>query len=976
MNDIPQRLASALADRYLLEREVGAGGMATVYLARDLRHKRPVAVKVIRPELAGRDGVERFLREIELAAGLQHPNILPVFDSGIVEDGDGAPVPYFVMPYVEGETLRQRLERDGRLPVAAAATLAGEVADALAYAHAHGVIHRDIKPENILLTGNPSRELGAMGGGHAVVADFGVAKALERGTVRAADASPNLTRAGLVVGTPNYMSPEQATGDVIDARSDQYSLGCVLYEMLVGEPPFTGPSPQSVVAKSLSAPRPHVSRVRPEVPPELEQVVLRAMALEPADRYPDMGSLGAALGSARVAPSRGARRRVVAVAAAALLAAAAVGGWLASRSSAHKVAPAAETLAVLPFRASGPGMEFLGEGMMDLLATNLRGVGGINTVEPRAVLREWGTAGGRGSDDLTRAIAVGRDLNAGSVVLGNAVSTGGKVRVSADLYSVQGELLGRAQVDGAADSVLSVVDRLSVALVRDIWRSKEPIPHLRVAALTTDSIEALRAYLQGERYYRRLNWDSAMAAYTRAVEVDSTFSLAHLRRAQVYGWTGGYGSKESHDAVAAGVRFAGRLSPRDRRLMVGYQLFDQGKPAAIDSLGAFVARYPEDVDGWYLLGESRHHIKNTRPVQPESVSALFDSVIRRDSTLFPAFIHPLDLALIYRDSARFARYFPAFARTAPPAKVRALQTAADLTWGPPPTTKAVAASLAESYWVIEAANSFYHQDAATSDSVLQAVVRVQRGVPPVPLYQARVLGWKAQVLAGLGRWGEARGVLDSLKPLDPGKALGTKAWAVALGLAPPSFRSLIDSAVKAVPPGPEAEYAKAMEQLLQGRAAEARRRIARALATRDTAMLSHPVHGLLVAADGWAAIMQGDSVGGIRRMREGLELAAAPNEESAFLRLQFALALAGRPETREEGIRWLRYGFDQQALYLPLTYLALGHAYELGGERDSAVVAYNRFLRLWDKADPELKGRVREAREALQELTRERPGSP
>jgi tetratricopeptide (TPR) repeat protein/TolB-like protein len=964
MSVITERLAAALSDRYVLEREIGAGGMATVYLARDLRHKRSVAVKVIRPELAGRDGVERFLREIELVAGLQHPHILPVFDSGVVEHGDGAPVPYFVMPYVEGETLRQRLERDGRLPVATATTLAGEVADALAYAHAHGVIHRDIKPENILLSG-----------GHAVVADFGVAKALESGTVSAAGASPRLTRAGLAVGTPNYMSPEQATGDTIDARSDQYSLGCVLYEMLAGEPPFTGPSPQSVVAKSLSAPRPHVSRVRPDVPPELEQVALRAMALDPAGRYPDMSALGAALGAARGAPSRGARRRVVAASAAALLGAAAVGGWLATRTSGHKVAPAAETLAVLPFHASGPGMEFLGEGMMDLLATNLRGVGGINTVAPRAVLREWGSAGGRGSDDLTRAIAVGRDLGAGSVVLGNAVSTGGKVRVSADLYSVQGERLGRAQVDGPADSVLAVVDRLSVALLRDIWRSKEPIPHLRLASLTTDSIEALRSYLQGERYYRRLDWDSALAAYTRAVEVDSTFALAHLRRAQALGWTGGYAIEESHEALAAGARFASRLPPRDRRLLAGYQLFDQGKPASIDSLRAFVAEYPDDVEGWFLLGESMFHIRSFRPVPPDSISAVFDSVLRRDSTLFPALIHPMDLALLYRDSARFARYFPSFARTAPAAKVSALRAAADLEWGPPPTTSAVSGSLANGYWIIEAANSFYRQEAASSDSMLQVVVRVQRGVPPVPVFQARVLEWKAEVLAGLGRWRETREVLDSLKPIDPGKTLGVQAWSVALGLAPSSFRGLVDSAVRSIPPGPEAEYASAMARLLRGRVPEARRQIARALATRDTAMLSRPFHGLLVATDGWGAILQGDSVGGIRRMRQGLELAAAANQENAFLRLQFALALAARPETREEGIRWLRYSFDQQPLYLPLTYLALGHAYELGRQRDSAAQAYSRFLRLWDKADPELQGRVKEAREALQEITRERPSS-
>ena len=263
-------------------------------------------------------------------------------------------------------------------------------------------------------------------------------------------------------------------------------------------------------------------------------------------------------------------------------------------------------------------------------------------------------------------------------MLGSAVSTGGKVRVVADLYSIDGERLGRAQVDGPADSVLAVVDRLSVALLRDVWRSKEPIPNLRLASLTTDSIEALRSYLQGERYYRRLDWDSALGAYTRAVEADSTFALAYLRQAQVFGWTGGYGNKESHQAVAAAVRFANRLPERDRRLLTGYRLFDEGKPASIDSLRAFIGAYPNDVEGWYTLGESMFHLNAFRPAAPESISAVFDSVLRRDSTLSPALIHPMELGVMYRDSARFARYFPGFARTAPPSKVSAIRTAA--TW--------------------------------------------------------------------------------------------------------------------------------------------------------------------------------------------------------------------------------------------------------------------------------------------------------
>ena len=966
MSDIPERLATALASRYPVEREVGAGGMATVYLARDLRHKRSVAIKVVRPELGGREGVERFLREIELAARLQHPHILPVFDSGVVESQDAAPVPYFVMPYVEGETLRQRLQREGRLSIEAASAIAGEVSDALAYAHAHGVVHRDIKPENILLTG-----------GHAVVADFGVAKALESGAAPVPVSDPSrLTRAGIAVGTPLYMSPEQATADeAVDARSDQYSLSCVLYEMLAGEPPFTGPTQQSVIARSLSAPRPHVTRLRSEVPPPLEEVILRAMALEPAQRYPDMNAFGAALREARSAPDQRRRRRFYLTSAAALLAAAAAGGWLATRPAIHhRVAPAAETLAVLPFRTSGPNVGFLSEGMMDLLATNLKGVGGIRTVDPRAVLREWGQA--RGADDLARALTVGRELDAGSVVLGSAVSTGGRVRVAADLYGIDGQRLGQAQVDGSADSVLGVVDRLSLALLRDVWRSKEPLPNLRVAALTTDSIQALRAFLEGERYYRRLAWDSALGAYSRAVEADSTFALAHLRRAEVYGWTGGYGSKESHDAVAAAVRFARRLSPRDQRLLVGYQLFDSGKPAAIDSLSAFVGSYPEDVEGWYLLGESLFHIRSFRPVAPDSISGVFDSVLTRDSTLFPALIHPLDLALLYRDSTRFARYFPAFARTAPADRVTALKTGASLIWGPPPAPRSISAALGLApYWVIESVNSFYRERGGTSDSLLSRVVLVQRAVPPVAQYQAHTLGWKAPMLAGLGRWREASLVVDTLARYDADRAMDVRVWSVVLGVAPADMRKVVDSAVASFPPGGESEYAHAMVDLLRGRVDEGRKRIARTLAARDAPQIPQDIHGLLVAADGFGLLLQGDTTAGISRLRSGLNLAAAPGsqEETAYLRFQFALVLAANSATRDEGIRRLRYGFDFDVLYLPLTELALGHTYEAAGQRDSAVQAYTTFLQLWDQADPEYQGRIKEARAALQELSRERP---
>ena len=309
----PPRLVDALADRYRIERELGAGGMATVYLAEDLKHRRKVAIKVLRPELSAILGAERFLREIEVTASLQHPNILPLFDSG---DADG--LLFYVMPYVDGETLRSRLVREHQLPIPDAVRIASAVGAALDHAHRHGSVHRDIKPENILLSD-----------GNALVADFGIALALrDAGGAR-------LTETGLSLGTPQYMSPEQATAErAVDARTDIYSLGAVLYEMLAGEPPFTAPTTQGVIAKLLTQPPVSLRLLRDTVPPGLEAAVEQALAKSPADRFstcrdfseavtsaPRMPALNSGTMSAetRVVPShRNTPRRWIAPAAAAL----------------------------------------------------------------------------------------------------------------------------------------------------------------------------------------------------------------------------------------------------------------------------------------------------------------------------------------------------------------------------------------------------------------------------------------------------------------------------------------------------------------------------------------------------------------------------------------------------------------------------------------------------------------------------------
>ncbi len=370
----------ALQDHYRLLRKVGQGGMAVVWLAQDLKHDRPVAIKILRPELAATLGPSRFLREIDLTARLTHPNILPLHDSGVIPmPGMGTPagLPWYTMPYVEGESLRARLTREKQLPLEDALQIAREIADALGYAHAHNVLHRDIKPENILLEGV-----------HAVVADFGIAKAISA-AVSSGDSS-----SGLVVGTPAYMSPEQASGgEALDGRSDIYALGCVLYEMLAGQSPFTGSTPESVVRQHLAAPVPSVRVMRPGVPAALDAVITRALAKAPADRFRSAAEFRQALDQALLpgAPGSGARRRagrlVVVAAGLALLFAALRLGPFGAQQHAASPAPEPPRIAVLYFedKTADSSLQLFSDGLTEQLIQELGGLNAFRVISRNGV---------------------------------------------------------------------------------------------------------------------------------------------------------------------------------------------------------------------------------------------------------------------------------------------------------------------------------------------------------------------------------------------------------------------------------------------------------------------------------------------------------------------------------------------------------------------------------------------------------------
>jgi len=946
--NVEQQLRAGLGDRYQIERQIGEGGMATVFLARDLKHDRPVAIKAFRPELAATMGADRFFHEIELSARLQHPHIVPLYDSGVAGG-----IFYFVMPFVEGESLRNRLDRDKQIPFDEAVELTREIASALAYAHGQGLVHRDIKPENILLTG-----------GHAMLADFGIARA-----VGIAQQGKRHTGLGFAVGTPGYMSPEQATASELDARTDQYSLAAVFYEMVSGEVPFSGPTVQAALAQSLTGPRPKLTKLVRTVPPDADPVVARALASDPAERYPTIMAFAEDLvrsgggGQAVLTKQRRLLGAVAFFSAAFVISLLALVFW--PREPIALVRKEAEVIAVAPFTTSGPGVETLGEGMVDLLSANLNTVGGIRVVEPRLVLAQWRRRGNPADPDAGRSLA--RAVNANSVLTGSLVSTGNRVRIAAALHGLDGTELAKAQVDGASDSVLVLVDRLSADLVRGIWQSNEPVPSLRVSGITTNSMEAMRSFLDGERLYRRSAWDSAQLAFQRAVELDSTFSLAYLRLSSSIGWVGGYGSSKAVEASDAARRFADRLPPRERSLVATYSLFSRGNRAAGDSARRYVAQYPDDVEGWFVLGEAYYHNRAVDPRPPEEIRAPFDRVIALDSSLTPAALHPAEMAIAYRDSALLDRYIEVMRRAGSEDEARAYRTAADIGWGRrglDSTAIALIGSRRGAYQAaIHAAELAPDGDAERVWALVQHAFSGSGGSPAEQTLARSVMA------AGLGRFEQARAIADSLQGISQDLRLSALLHPITLGIAPPGYGGDVASRVLAANRvNPFQVHAVIQVALVRGDLSLAGR-LADSLLARDTVAVAGPVRSLVTAAKGRVLLARGDTLGGIRLLSSALESASGtiPPFLSVAARLELATVLAMRPATRELGLLRLRYGFDSDFGVMSVTQLLLGRALEAAGQREDAVASYSRFLRLWSADD----AWAAEARAAIGRLTGE-----
>jgi serine/threonine-protein kinase len=519
-----ERLRSKLEDRYRIERELGAGGMATVYLAHDLKHDRQVAVKVLRPELSAAIGPERFLNEIKVTANLQHPHILPLYDSG---SADG--LLYYVMPYVQGESLRQRLERERQLPIDEAMGIARVVASALEYAHRHGVVHRDIKPENIMLSA-----------GTAVVADFGIARA-----VTAAETQP-LTQTGTIVGTPAYMSPEQATGDQIDGRSDQYSLACVIYEMLAGGPPFSGSTAQAIMARhSVDVVSPP-SIVRNTIPDTAEDAILRALAKVPADRFPTMAQFSDALttpsnatGASRWTtgmrsqplPSRRRLPRSVLLALGAIaLVALGWGGSRMLRSRSGAAGPAAAALdprriAILYFDDLSQDKELgaLAAGLTESLIRELARVGGLQVISRNGVSPY--------RDTRVPPDSIGRALRVGTLVEGSVSRSGDRLRVNVALVNAAtGALFGDTTLERARGELFQLQDDVAqdvAFLLRRQLGEEVQLAHARAGTNNVAAWElAQEAQQRSDAVQRRLLAGDTTIATRLLAEADSLLAQA------------------------------------------------------------------------------------------------------------------------------------------------------------------------------------------------------------------------------------------------------------------------------------------------------------------------------------------------------------------------------------------------------------------------------------------------------------------
>jgi eukaryotic-like serine/threonine-protein kinase len=963
--DLQQRLQAALGDAFRLERELPRGGMSRLFLATEASLNRQVVVKVLPPEFTSQVSSDRFRQEIELAAHLQHPNILPVLTAGTRNE-----LLYYITPYVAGESLRHRLTREGRLPISDATRILHEIADALAYAHAEGVIHRDIKPENILLEG-----------GHAVITDFGVARA-----VAAAGSGDRLTDTGLALGTPGYMAPEQAMGSrQVDARADVYALAVVGYEMFAGAPPFAGATAQALVAAHLTAtPRP-LAELRPDVPPEIARAIGRALIKDPEDRLrtaAEFRDATAAVGTAQaLAPPR---RRWIPVAAAlvAVVLALAAGSLLLRRES--EVTLDADVVAVAPFNVLAPNLALWREGLVDLLSRNLDGAGSLRTVAPSTVIRRWS-----GRADPPSAQELGRRTGAGLAVFGQLVPTGGdSVRLTATLFDVAGgRRMAELEFRDASASIDRLADSLTVGVLRQLGQSR-PVGAVRATALRSTSLPALKAFLQGEQLFRRAAWDSALSSYRRAVEIDSGFALAWRRMGSVVGWRIAGGDSLSEVYLFRAANLNRGLPPRESLLVTAESLSAAMYTNSADTawrahqarlfatLEQATRRYPEDPEAWYELGDARLHFRHIGRTSLEQVLAPFDHAIAADSSFGLSYLHAIEVAIQLGRPELAQKYIAGFlTHLGSDNHAEGMRLVARLLASPARTPEL------ERLIDISSADVLFTTVLALwawPDS-LESAVRLARALAAsrpskVPAYNDPLWRswWLSSALASRGRFREAYEV--------GGDSVARVSEMAVLGGVPPADvaalfgRWLRDPPIHAVPDAIPFGFNLDVLNALPWWAARRDTLSLAAFASRMRSLESRSpsdVHPWLrygaASAEAYRALARGDTAGAVSRFTS-LPNTVCPCVYDQVVTAQ--LLLQGGRDKEAAAVFEGHYPPFMSPVY-GLWRLQRGRALERLGRKDEAAEDYRFTAAVWRHADPELQPYVTEAKQALARLTAE-----
>lgn len=645
---------ASLAGRYRVAEQIGQGGMSTVYRALDLEYSREVAIKVLQSEVATAVGTERFLREVQIASRLQHPHILPLLDSGEVNG-----LPYYVMPFVRGDSLRDRLKREGQLPLEDALKVVREVGEALAYAHREGVVHRDVKPSNIL-----------QWEGHALVSDFGIARAISEA------GSQKLTGTGLSLGTPAYMSPEQSSGEAADGRSDQYSLACVLFEVLAGEPPFSGRTARAVMAKHMAEPPPSIEVLRPSVPAHVATAIRIALQKIPADRFETMSEFVEALDKPtkrhladQERPARGRRTAARVAAGLGLALVVAAVGWFVLLPETRPLD--ANKVVVFPFAERGLVAEDEGAGydVALMIGAALEQTEPLKWIDARPRVRAQ-DLDETGLVTAAAARSIAEHRGARWFIDGFVRTDGDSATVVARLHDAAGDSLVAQNHLSVAYGAMTLHQVGVRAAARLLPSLVDPGHEIDISAIVDRNPAAQTSWLQGERAYRSFRFADALGFYLRSVEQDSLFAQAAIKGAQSASWL-----DQSDDAEAlleVALARDSLLPARYRPFARGLRSYLRGEAdTALVWLNRAVEQDPDWGEAWFAVGETYYHLLPTAAPLDSLAQAQFEAAWRADSSFAPPLYHLMEIAARRGESERMAQLADRLETFGPDARTRA-----------------------------------------------------------------------------------------------------------------------------------------------------------------------------------------------------------------------------------------------------------------------------------------------------------------